>query len=126
MSTLISVIALLAAIVAGAGSWWLLGQCRAFRAEADALRARIDLLGTLEPDDPAGLTAAGGPGSRLVLVDILNPLELATSQTKAAGMLHKLRPSLLQRIVYDEAARQIRERLVEEGVVADVRVHVAR
>ena len=122
MSTLFALLALLLAGLSTAGGWWLHQQFQALRAEADQLRTRLDELGAAPlPEETVELP----PGGRVIVVEILNPLELATEQTAAAGMLGRLAPSLVERIVYEQALKQLQERLAEEGVVADVRIHAA-
>ncbi|NYI77551.1 hypothetical protein [Nocardioides panzhihuensis] len=125
MSTLIAVVALVvaAAAAAAAVAWRLRRSNQALRAET------IGLLWRLEQADltaPRSAYAELPPEDRLLSIRILNPLELASAQTKAATMLHRVRPALLSKMVYDQAAESLRERLADEGVVAEVRVHAGR
>lgn len=126
MSTALSILALVLA-AALAGATLALGQqVRAVRARAAELSERVDAL-VPGPPLPPDLVATFGSGSRRMLaVEILNPVELATRQVKAAGLLGAVRPGLLTKIVYDQAVKQIVTQLEDEGVQADVRVHVAR
>ncbi|MGZ6734727.1 MAG: hypothetical protein ACXVDH_08790 [Nocardioides sp.] len=114
MGIVIVLVSFVLALAAGA-ALRLREENQRLRAEVSALRA-----------DAAGLGAAGltpERGGRIITVRILNELELATEKTKAAGLLHKVRPQLLNRLVYDQAARELTERLAEEGVRAEVRIH---
>lgn len=123
MSTLIAVVALVIAVAAAAVAWRLRRANQALRAEA------IGLLWRLEQADisaPRTAYAELPPEDRLLSIRILNPLELASAQTKVATMLHKVRPALLSKMVYDQAAESLRERLADEGVVAEVKVHAGR
>ncbi|MGH3351794.1 MAG: hypothetical protein ACRDPS_14095 [Nocardioides sp.] len=123
MSTLIAFVALVIALAAAVVAWRLRRANKALRAET------IGLLWRLEQADvsaPHATYAELPPGDRLLSIRILNPLELASAQTKAATMLHRVRPALLSKMVYEQAAESLRERLADEGVVAEVKVHAGR
>jgi len=63
-------------------------------------------------------------GTRRVLsIEILNPVELAATKGRVVGIAGSLVPGLTRRIVYDQTLRQLRKQLVDQGVVADVRLH---
>ena len=123
MSTLIAVVALVIALAAAVVAWRLRRANKALRAET------IGLLWRLEQADVSAPRAAHAdlpPEDRLLSIRILNPLELASAQTKVATMLHRVRPALLSKMVYEQAAESLRERLTDEGVVAEVKVHAGR
>jgi hypothetical protein len=63
------------------------------------------------------------PNTPVVSIELLNALELATRESKAAPLLGKVAPSLLQKIVYQQFVKQLREQLIEQGVIAEVRLH---
>lgn len=63
-------------------------------------------------------------GRRLITVEILNPLEVAGRESRAGGLVGTLAPSLVTRIVYDQASQQILDGLSAEGVDAQVQVRV--
>ena len=63
---------------------------------------------------------------RVITIEILNPLELAGTRGRFAGLAGSLAPGLTRRIVYDQAVRTVKRQLAEERVVADVRVHTLR
>jgi len=126
MSTAIAVTALVLAALVLAACAVLLLQVRTTRRKTRELEARVAALvpGPLIPPD---LVTTFGSGQRRILaVEILNPIELATTQVKAAGLLGAMRPALLTKVVYDQASKQVVDRLEQEGVLADVRVHAAR
>ena len=126
MSSAIAVTALVLAALVLAACAVLLLQVRATRRKTRELEARLAAL-VPGPPMPPDLVATFGSGQRRILaVEILNPIELATIQVKAAGLLGAMRPSLLTKVVYDQASKQVVDRLEQEGVLADVRVHAAR
>lgn len=104
----------------------LLVLARAQRRRTDRALAAI---GELEPYRPLPeeLEAAFTAGSRRVIsIEILNPLELAASHSRFGGLAGGLAPRALRRIVYEQTVRDMRVQLVEEGVQAEVGLHVAR
>jgi hypothetical protein len=60
---------------------------------------------------------------RLLSIEILNPVELAGTRGRVVGIAGSLVPALTRRIVYDQTLRLLRKQLVDQGVVADVRLH---
>jgi hypothetical protein len=68
-----------------------------------------------------------GRDRRLITVEILNPIELATARGgRVAGLAGTLAPGLTRRIVYDQTLRILRRELTGKDVLADVRVHTLR
>lgn len=63
---------------------------------------------------------------RFITIEILNPIELAGSRGRWAGIAGSLAPGITRRIVYDQALKTVRRHLSDEDVVADVRLHVIR
>lgn len=63
---------------------------------------------------------------RLISVEILNPLELARSRGRMAGLAGAIVPNLTTRIVYDQTLKILRHELTGKDVVADVRLHTLR
>lgn len=61
------------------------------------------------------------PG-RCIVITVQNVRELAMRESWAAGVLGRISPSLLEKVVYDEVAKQMREQLAAEGVEADVAI----
>lgn len=72
---------------------------------------------------PAG---ASGKPRRIISIEILNALELAGSRSRVANIARSFVPGLTRRIVHEQALKQIRRDIREQGVVADVRLHVIR
>jgi hypothetical protein len=63
---------------------------------------------------------------RIITVEILNPIELAASRGRLAGVAGSLAPGIIRRIVYDQAVRNMRRQMVHEKVIADVRLHTVQ
>lgn len=125
MSTAVAVVALVLSALVLAGCAVLLVQVQALRRRAVTLQAKVAALQS-GPPMPVDLEATFGTGTRRILaVEILNPVELATSRVKAARLLGAVRPGLLTKVVYDQAAKQVVDQLEVEGVLTDVRIHVA-
>jgi hypothetical protein len=61
---------------------------------------------------------------RVITIEILNPIELAGSRGRWAGIAGSLAPGLTNRVVYDQAMRLVRQQLASHNVVADVRLHI--
>lgn len=59
---------------------------------------------------------------RVVTIEILNPLELAASQNWVAGIASSLAPALVTKIVYERAAKMMKEELGNFGVEAVVQI----
>jgi hypothetical protein len=118
----LAVLALLVAAVVGVAALLLQRRVSTLQAQIEGLSAEAVSQGST----PALASPALEPGSRrLITVEILNPLEVAASQSRAARLLVGLTPAMITKIVYDQASAQILEGLEEEGVAAEVRVHVA-
>ncbi|MFT4264225.1 MAG: hypothetical protein QM572_12635 [Nocardioides sp.] len=124
MSTLAAVAAVLALVVAiplAVAAALLTRQVRSLRASVAALHEEVEAQAGAPPAVPVTLDI--GP-RRVITIEILNPLELAASQSRAARLLGGLTPTVITRIVYDQASKQIMETLEDEGVAAEVRVRV--
>lgn len=63
---------------------------------------------------------------RIITIEILNPLELAGTRGRWAGIAGSLVPGITRRIVHDQALQMVRRQLAAERVVADVRMCVLR
>lgn len=96
------------------------------RRQAQALEMRIaDLAAELDTiaDAPPAPPIPAVSSRPIITIEILNPLELASSQIRAAALVGSWRPDMITKIVYEEAVKQIAAQLVEEGVVAEVLIH---
>jgi hypothetical protein len=77
-----------------------------------------------EAPRPPGAT---GRNRRLITIEVLNPIELATTRGgRVAGLASTLAPGLTRRIVYDQTLKTLRRELDDKGVHADVRLHSLR
>ena len=96
------------------------------RRQAQALEMRIaDLAAELDTiaDAPPAPAVPVVPARPIITIEILNPLELASSQVRAASLVGSWKPDTITKLVYNEAAKQITAQLAEEGVVAEVLIH---
>lgn len=123
--TWLTVLALLLALLLVAGWVLLLAALRVLRKRTRELEAQVIAL-TPAPALAPDLEAALGAGDRrLIVIEILNPIEVATQRVKAARLLGAMAPERLRRMVTDEAAKEVVEQLAAEGVAATVRIHAA-
>lgn len=76
----------------------------------------------LDATPPAGPTSTSRT-RRLISVEVLNPIELAGSRGRLAGLAGSIAPRLTRRVVNDQVVKILRQQLVEQQVVADVRLH---
>ncbi|MDP3295807.1 MAG: hypothetical protein Q8M37_13870 [Nevskia sp.] len=111
MSLLLTVLALLVALLSAALGWALLRLQR----RVDALHSQIG--------DSTPVMPASGRARPVIRIEILNPFELAVRDTPLAGPAAKLAPRMIERIVYSRAAMQIAEQLKAQGVDAQVTTH---
>lgn len=120
---------ILLALLLGLNLAVLIGIVLTQRAQRRRQAAAILAIGQLEPYRPLpeDLEATFTAGKRRVItIEILNPLELAATQSRFGGVAGALAPRALRRIVYEQAYSNIKEQMVEEGVVAEVGLHAAR
>jgi len=120
-------VALIMAVLAMAAlCLWLVRELRVLQGRAGELAERVATLRPappVAPDLEAALDAGGRP---LIVVDVLNPLELAMSRTRAAGVVATMAPSRLHRIVLEQAVKQMYEQFEHEGVKAQVTIRAGR
>ncbi|NMN98534.1 hypothetical protein [Antrihabitans stalactiti] len=84
---------------------------------------RIDDHITQPPPPVAVLQGARSVAKgRVLTIEILNPLELAASQNWVAGIASSLAPALVTKIVYERAAKMMKEELGKFGVEAVVQI----
>jgi hypothetical protein len=122
MTVVIIVLLVLILVAFGALLWLLRGLLARQRAIAQQLLELVPAEALPVPLDDQ--FAAGG--RRLLVIDILNPLELAASQVKIAGPAGAVAPGLIRKVVYDQAVKITQTELAKQGVQADVQVYVAR
>ncbi|HEY1969899.1 MAG TPA: hypothetical protein VGH89_18240 [Pseudonocardia sp.] len=76
---------------------------------------------------PADLVRSLGEGERkVIVVELLNPLELASRETWIARPLSAVTPNLLRDLVYNKAASKVQTQMAALGVEVDVRTYRAR
>lgn len=80
----------------------------------------------LDSVPPAPSAPSPGGTRRIVSVEVLNPIELAGSRGRLAGLAGTLAPRLTRRIVHDQVLKILKQQLAEQHVVADVRLHTVR
>lgn len=92
-------------------------QTEALRLESAALQAASNAI-------PADLDKLlGDQNKRVITVEILNPIELATAKTAFAKPLAGMSPGTINKLVYSEARDIIAQQLPEFGVKAEVNIH---
>ena len=114
-------VALLLNLVLVGGVLLLVRRVHRHSEELSAKVATTTALVGKPPQVDSGFSA-GKP--RLITVEILNPLELAATQNRFAGIAGAVAPERVRRIVYERAALEMTEQLVEQGLDVDVQVHV--
>jgi len=121
----VATILAICALLVGAAA---VAACVLARRELARLRASLE---SAEREQSAIAVAPPPPSAppahdQLITVELLEPLALASAHSKAAGLVGSLRPAMVTRLVYDEAAKQIAAQLEEQGVAAEVRIHGPR
>ena len=120
MSTLLSSIAALNFVALALLVW----RYRKLQARADALAGEIARLA------PAAVLAApvldrvlGAAGADVIAVEILNPIELASKESRFAELFGSLTPALIRKLVYERTVKTMTEDLKKYGVEAQVSLH---
>ncbi|GGO86399.1 hypothetical protein GCM10011584_08610 [Nocardioides phosphati] len=126
MTAVVAVIALIVALLLAGACAVLLWQLNGLKVRAAALTEQVEALEPAVPL-PVDLEALLGAGSRRVLVvEILNPLDVALTRNKAAGVLAAMAPDSVRKVVLEQASRELVTEMAAEGVEVEVRVHAAR
>lgn len=94
------------------------------RAKEIEAKANAASYAVVEPVSVAQELAGGR--NRVIAIEILNPIELAASQVKFAGVVGGIAPGMIRKVVYDQAVALMREQFEKEGLKADVKIHVSR
>ncbi len=90
------------------------------------LQAEVQSLRAMPHDEKLDLDRLLGKGQRTVIVlDILNPMEVAASQSWFADKLGSVAAPLIRRIVYDQAVKNVHTEVAKWGVRAQVDLHRA-
>jgi hypothetical protein len=98
---------------------------RALGAREKAVQARVAELGPVAPMGMNLERAFVAGRKRLLVVEILNPLELAAEKHRLAEVAGGLAPAAVRKMVYEVAAKITKEQLEKQGVHATVEIHVA-
>jgi hypothetical protein len=126
MTTVVAVLALVLACALAATCGVLVAQLRAVRRRARRLETRVTALTPAVPLPP-DLEASFGTGKRrLLVIEILNPIELARSRSRASTLLAAMAPDRLRKLVIEQTAKEMRDQMKAEGVEVEIRVHAAR
>lgn len=121
-----TVVLLLLLVLNAALLAWLVRRFLVLQQEARLLRTKLEEIAMVPFDRPADLQQVLGSGDRRVLVmEILNPLQLAAQQSWFADKLGSLAPPLIRKLVYEETAKIMRTELQKYGVEGQLEVHRA-
>lgn len=126
MTVVIAVLALLVALVLAVVCGLLVVQLRNLTARAELLADQVEVLEPAPPMAPDLEAVLGSGTRRLLVVEILNPLDVALSRNRAAGVLAAMAPERLRRIVIEQASREMVAEMADQGLEVEVRVHAAR
>lgn len=107
---------LLGGLALVAGCLYVLIGVRRMADEVDGLASDI---GVADPAAPPNLAGVDG---LYLTVHILNPVEVACSNSRLAGPISGISPGLLCRQVYEQMSGELREQLSERGIEAEVDV----
>jgi hypothetical protein len=126
MTVVIAVLALLVAVLLAVVCGLLVLQLRNLKARADVLADQVAMLEPPPPMAPDLESLLGSGTRRLLVVEILNPLDVALSRNRAAGVLAAMAPERLRKIVIEQASREMVAEMADQGLEVEVRVHAAR
>lgn len=122
--TTLAVLALLCCAGLAGASIYLTRETAELRRRAASLESEVAEFAA-EPVQVPLSEIAATRDRRLITVEILNPLQLAANESRAAGAFGRVAPTTVTRIVYEQAAKQILAELANQGVEAQVRVRSA-
>jgi hypothetical protein len=100
-------------------------QLQAVRRRARRLEERVTGLSPAAPLAPDLETVLGAGSRRVLVIEILNPIEVARSRSRASAVLAAMAPDKLRKLVVEQTAREMGEQMLAEGVETDIRVHAA-
>lgn len=102
---------------------WFIRRHLRLRHELDAAQKQVAQWSADGVGAAVGATVAALNRPALISVEVLNPLELASRESRLAKAFGALTPDLVQREVYKHVYERMNQQLQEQGVVADVRLH---
>ena len=104
----------------------LLWRTVTLRRLSQLLQLEMQSMRALPHDEPLDLDQLLGRGQRTVIVlDILNPMEVAASQSWFADKFGSVAAPLIRRLVYDQAVKNVHKEVAKWGVRAQVDLHRA-
>ncbi|MGJ8669354.1 MAG: hypothetical protein ACSHXK_07705 [Oceanococcus sp.] len=93
---------------------------------SQVLQTEMQILRAMPHDNALDLDQMLGRGQRSVIVlDILNPMEVAAGQSWFADKFGSVAAPLIRRIVYDQAVKNVHKEVAKWGVRAQVVLHRA-
>lgn len=104
-----------------------LWRIRRLRVDLTAANAELSRLAEELNAAPIDLSRTLGEGGRkLITIEILNPIELASAETTFARTAGAVAPSLIRGEVTRRAVQRLHTQLAAEGVDAEIRIHDGR
>lgn len=81
-----------------------------------------DLLGELGADEAVPGPALSGTNDMCLVMHILNPIEVARSNSRLGGVAGSVSPGLISRKIYGQMSDQLQDQLAEHGIAAQITV----
>lgn len=126
LTTVIAVVALVVAVLLAGLCVVLLLLLKGLRSRAAALVDQVAMLEPAPPMAPDLEEILGSGNRRIIVVEVLNPMDVALSRNRAAAVLAAMAPERLRKIVMEQAAREMVGEMADQGLEVEVRVHAAR
>ena len=101
----------------------LLWRYRRLQVQADALAREVGKLAPAAALATPALDKIFAAGSDVIAIEILNPIELASKESRFAELFGNLTPALIRKIVYERTVKTMTEDLKKYGVEAQVSLH---
>ncbi|TJY61925.1 hypothetical protein E4T66_06675 [Sinimarinibacterium sp. CAU 1509] len=110
-------------VVAAVAGWllWRLRQLQSLVATLEQDHRKLTEAWKMLPPDASALLPRGT--APLISIEILNPVELASKESRFAAPLGAVAPSVIRRLVYERTVLILQDELVKYGVQAEVRTH---
>ncbi len=112
---------LLAMVTVAAWLVWRLRQLQGLVATLEQDHRRLTEAWKMLPPDSSALLPKGT--APLISIEILNPVELASKESRFAAPLGVVAPSVIRRLVYERTVAMLQDELIKYGVQAEVRTH---
>jgi hypothetical protein len=121
MGTWLIVLSLLALVAVATWLLWRLHRLQTLLTTLQQDHRKLSQAWTLLPPDAGSLLPKGS--APLISIEILNPAELASKESRFAAPLGAVAPSVIRRLVYERTASILQDELLKYGVQAEVRTH---